>query len=569
MKNQTFGISNKIARHGFGVSLLRAMIQRLSDGNLRQEEFKKWRWASFDDFDACIRYKENRSNGTDSDSPPRSFPNDGIYTWDSPSKTYNPITGSNVRYTEGPGDKAWMEERDRNYLTRLEREGRLQELEPEIWRQRHPGEGVARLQRENQVLCHQVQQPAISISQSFFPPISQEATQQSVTVGSAAEVSASTERLSNVNLRRLTTESDHINLLVSAFSSASRNILITSFGINYKTFQVADLFHLIPMARSRGVMIYIYWNDQHDIERGLCDFLQRNGVRLDQAFTHSKILAVDDNLIAIGSFNWLSGIDDRYPDNSNGSIVCCGDICTELKQELWKHIKHYRDLQFGRFWQAEKFERNPDNSSSLEYKIKENSTLTYIPSLEQHQLFLQKIFTTAQHRIIICSPFISYNGVFAEDIHPGLLRQTAQRGVEIFFICLHDAPSLPKFREFLKLAHSPNIHLIPAAGFHLKTVIVDNQTITEGSFNWLSAVRDSTSDSHNHEVTLVVDGHMAKELIAHFYRSKLGLGIPRAVEYLRWHADSEDGNSSRHERNKRSRTEEEANSSAHVPSRTQ
>jgi len=74
------------------------------------------RWALDD-------YRSNRENGDESDNPSRAFPEDGRYSdWvlhhtdDDGSKYYH------VKYDEGPGDRAWMQEKDRNYLARLQRE---------------------------------------------------------------------------------------------------------------------------------------------------------------------------------------------------------------------------------------------------------------------------------------------------------------------------------------------------------------------------------------------------------------------------------------------------------------
>lgn len=73
------------------------------------------------------KYKANRTNGTDADSPAWPLPEDGKYSWVTPNKKF-----SNIRYDEGPGDRAWMEERDSNYVFRLEREGRLDKVEPNL-----------------------------------------------------------------------------------------------------------------------------------------------------------------------------------------------------------------------------------------------------------------------------------------------------------------------------------------------------------------------------------------------------------------------------------------------------
>lgn len=109
---------------------------------------------------AVYNYMKNRGNGNEADNPSWEFPNDGRYEWKNeicrltgygPSKCKNKLSngfvkgiyGTNcdgnsiyeysVKYLEGPRDKIWMQERDKNYLARIEGEGRLKALEPAIW----------------------------------------------------------------------------------------------------------------------------------------------------------------------------------------------------------------------------------------------------------------------------------------------------------------------------------------------------------------------------------------------------------------------------------------------------
>ncbi|MFA6409502.1 MAG: hypothetical protein WCW01_04940 [Gammaproteobacteria bacterium] len=131
MKNQTVGLSLSpgtvyIIRAFLALNYLHTEAHiRLSSGTLKKEEFLSWGWG--DKYDGCIEYKKNRLNGTEADSPQRPFPQDGIYTWDTPN-----TNESKIRYTEGPLDHAWMKERDHNYVFRLEREGKLDTVEPNL-----------------------------------------------------------------------------------------------------------------------------------------------------------------------------------------------------------------------------------------------------------------------------------------------------------------------------------------------------------------------------------------------------------------------------------------------------
>ena len=92
-----------------------------------------------------IDYQERRSNGREADNPHdgKVIPTDGKYTWINCSRIEGNLVHGvknkdgkyeyGFRYDAGPGDLAWMEERDRNYLTRILKERRFRELEPAVW----------------------------------------------------------------------------------------------------------------------------------------------------------------------------------------------------------------------------------------------------------------------------------------------------------------------------------------------------------------------------------------------------------------------------------------------------
>jgi hypothetical protein len=109
-----------------------------------------------------------------------------------------------------------------------------------------------------------------------------------------------------------------------------------------------------------------------------------------------------------------------------------------------------------------------------------------------------------------------------------MLNKALHKNVHIYFVCRSDDPQLDRFRYYLRdLLVSPFMHLVTIPKVHLKTVVVDDELIAEGSFNWLSASRDEESDAHNHEVTLVLDGEGSAEAIHNFYTSPVGQEITR------------------------------------------
>ena len=96
-------------------------------------------------------FEIQRENGSSSDTAPGSgkAPRDGNYTWIKGSVGCDVVSGVKdavwgvkneggyyeyeVRYDAGPGDLAWFEEKDRNYLTRILKEGNLRKQEPDVW----------------------------------------------------------------------------------------------------------------------------------------------------------------------------------------------------------------------------------------------------------------------------------------------------------------------------------------------------------------------------------------------------------------------------------------------------
>lgn len=327
----------------------------------------------------------------------------------------------------------------------------------------------------------------------------------------------------NLTMGRLTTYAEHIQLLQSALREAKKTILITSFDINHETLQKANLYHLMSTASARGVSIYIYYNDQKPVNNNIVEFFKLNNVAYAETFTHSKILAVDKRLVAAGSFNWLSGIDTRYQESEEGSFYLRDEkVCEVLIQDIWNHIKYYRNRQFGNLRRVRRFDQNHDNHCSPAYDLGNKTELTYLPSLHEHCGFFQSVFEHARQRIIVCSPFISTARQYLADIDSRVLQAAISRGVEIYFICSSESPSLNDFNNYLNELRSTKIHLISMSNIHLKTIIVDENIITEGSFNWLSASRSMSSDYHNHEQTLVIKGDMTQKLIDHFFQTRVG-----------------------------------------------
>lgn len=328
-------------------------------------------------------------------------------------------------------------------------------------------------------------------------------------------------------IQRLSTPAEHITLLKQALVKARKSLLITSYDISHQALVQINFYTELEQTLARGVKVYIYFNDVKGADTQALSILRGfPNVMCEEAFTHSKFLCVDKQWVSIGSFNWLSSVRKRSTDTqSEASLVSYHKALNhDLLDDIWKHLRFYRNIQFENYRAVRTFERSEDNYTTATYELDQQSELEYIPSLDQHCGFLQEMLETAKRKIIICSPFLSMRQILT-DIDKTQLRTLSNRGVSLFIVTSSQNHDYPRLASYITKINSDCIHIIDHSNFHLKTLIVDDEVITEGSFNWLSAVRDEESEFHNHEATLLVRGSAASALIQQFYDSPIGQKI--------------------------------------------
>ena len=140
-----------------------------------------------------------------------------------------------------------------------------------------------------------------------------------------------------------------------------------------------------------------------------------------------------------------------------------------------------------------------------------------LSSLNEHRYLLKEVFQTAQERVLIVSPFISKSALQADGI-PARVQQATRRGVQVLIYTDND---LNRVDGALKRSANDGIaELIRSGatvtvldGIHNKTLIRDNDLITEGSFNWLSAVRTAGGTHQREERTIMIEGSGARSMI--------------------------------------------------------
>ncbi len=164
--------------------------------------------------------------------------------------------------------------------------------------------------------------------------------------------------------------------------------------------------------------------------------------------------------------------------------------------------------------------RREANSLSLQVgasdhvrNFKDGDQLT---TLEDHQDYLRNVLQSAQRRVIIASPGISYFAIKNDNLD-SLIRETVERGVRVI-VCTDNTIDMlpngtlkPQAKDGRDLLVQSLAELNITDRIHTKTLIMDEDRIVHGSFNWLSAVRTKGSEFQKFETTGVHIGEHAKE----------------------------------------------------------
>ena len=153
----------------------------------------------------------------------------------------------------------------------------------------------------------------------------------------------------------------------------------------------------------------------------------------------------------------------------------------------------------------------------MENQQNTSTKITRITTLADHRRLLTHVFETARERVIVVSPFISSSAIKADGVD-SLIRSTTRRGVSVSVYT--DSQLNMTEQGEIKESAGKGIRMIANSGgkvyivngIHHKTLIRDDDLITEGSFNWLSAVRSKGAVHQREERTMVIEGEEAKQM---------------------------------------------------------
>lgn len=156
-------------------------------------------------------------------------------------------------------------------------------------------------------------------------------------------------------------------------------------------------------------------------------------------------------------------------------------------------------------------------SSERIYKSNNAYKVTRLTTLEEHRNYLKSCFKEAQNTLLIFSPFISSYAINADKI-TDLIKEAVRHNVKVIVITdeyfdRQNGELKKSAKEGREKLTEAGAELVTYKGVHNKTICVDEQSLAEGSFNWLSAVRNENSIYHKKNSSVILQGDGIKKMI--------------------------------------------------------
>ena len=152
-------------------------------------------------------------------------------------------------------------------------------------------------------------------------------------------------------------------------------------------------------------------------------------------------------------------------------------------------------------------------------EVRDGPAVERIDSLSGHRRQLRAAFEAARQRLLIVSPFLTPSAI-SKDRIPDLIKQAQRRNVEVVVAYCRDLDrDKEKTDDAKALLFDAGAKVWSLDRVHNKTLAVDNQWIAEGSFNWLSAIRDPDHRFHRFEASVVIHPPDSNQMIEDVWRT--------------------------------------------------
>jgi hypothetical protein len=223
------------------------------------------------------------------------------------------------------------------------------------------------------------------------------------------------------------------------------------------------------------------------------------------------------------SVQFIGGVEENTPGSSPEKIFSPESFKAQTSSE----VSLEGQLQSKRAVLTSLLEKQASISKGVGH-------VRHLNTLEDHRATLRNALEQAARRVVIVSPFLSVGAVKADRVS-ALIRSAVGRGVEVLVFTdrklnLRKDGSINKAsREGQVMLEAAGATVFVVDGIHNKTLCMDDKVIIEGSFNWLSAMRNKNHDHHRHENSMMVIGGDASRLITKQMRAMAQLALKVAA----------------------------------------
>ncbi len=315
----------------------------------------------------------------------------------------------------------------------------------------------------------------------------------------------------------------HLDMYTQLIEKAENDIVIASWKLN---FIPPALFRSLMKAKRNGVYIsfivneivrpetldYFYDSDDDlSSEEGNPQF----SVYLTRS--HAKFIVVDKKQLLLGSFNALSGDADENTEDS--SLLIRGTI-----NQTWPYYMRIRDTYndldekasdaFGGIAaiSSYKYGKRPQ----LDRTLRNGTRIHLLKTLKDHNDFFEQAIPN-NGAVTLYSPFSTRDNTLHR------LKQLEQYVPAETPVILK---VLPRYESGLKrlLGLVPGLKQhsqVDTADSHQKILVIGSEIICIGSFNWLSATYKHGTSYENLELSIVLQGPTAANIISRYYSPSL------------------------------------------------
>lgn len=156
---------------------------------------------------------------------------------------------------------------------------------------------------------------------------------------------------------------------------------------------------------------------------------------------------------------------------------------------------------------------NSEIESKKPSDVYDRVSTKHVNNPEYHQAILEAAFQRAKNELLIVSPFLSINALTST--LQAKIQEAINRGVIVSVYCdaaldnSKNAQRKPSSVQAINKLLSLGVVVKEIKGIHSKTMIFEtdrDHVLIEGSFNWLSAVRDKNSPYHRYEASIILQG---------------------------------------------------------------